>query len=101
MPIETRVYLTTIARHQARREGKEPPPYTQEEILEMRRSDIESVEGRGVEAQLRESIGWQSPEAQQALDKWEQEARRRLELAKDLLPERWCEVWGVDDQEEA
>ncbi len=99
VPIETRVYLTTIARRQARREGKELPSYTQEEILEMRRSDIESVEGRGVEAQLRESIGWQSPEAQQSLNEWEQEARRRLELAKDLSPERWGEVWGEDEEE--
>ena len=96
VPIETRVYLTTIARHQARAEGKEPPPYTQEEIEEMRRSDIESVEGRGTEAQLRESIGRQSSEAQQSLDEGEQEARRRLELAKDLPAERWGEVWGVD-----
>ncbi len=38
--IETHVYLTTIARQQARAEGKELPPYTQEEIEEMRRSDI-------------------------------------------------------------
>ncbi len=98
VPIETRVYLTTVARHQARKEGKEPPPYTQEEILEMRRSDIETVEGRGVEAQLRESIGWQSPEAQQSLNEWEQEAWRRLEKAKDLPPERWGEVWGVVDE---
>jgi hypothetical protein len=91
--------LTMIARHQARREGKEPPPYTQEEIEEMRRSDIETVEGRGVEAQLRESIGWQSLEAQQSLDKWEQKARRRVEKAKGLPPERWGEVWGVDEEE--
>ncbi len=61
--------------------------------------DIETVEGRGTEAQLRESIGWQSPEAQHSLNEWEQEARRRLELAKDLSPERWGEVWGVDEEE--
>ncbi len=65
----------------------------------MRRSDMESVEGRGVEAQLRESIGWQSPEAQQSLNEWEQEARRRVEKAKYLPPERWVEVWGVDEEE--
>ena len=68
-----------VERHQARIAGEDPPPYTPEEIEEMRRLDMESVEGRGVEAQLRESIGWQSPEAQQALDEWEQDARRRLE----------------------
>jgi hypothetical protein len=32
VPIETRLYLTTIARQQVRKEGKEPPPYSQEEI---------------------------------------------------------------------
>jgi hypothetical protein len=57
------------------------------------------VEGRDVETQLRESIGWQLPEAQQALDEWEQEARRRVEKAKELPPARWGEVWGVDDEE--
>jgi hypothetical protein len=98
VPIETRLYLTRIAGQQARKQGKEPPPYTQEEIEEMRRSDIQSAEWRGVEAQLRESIGWQSPEAQQALDEWEQEARRRVEKGKDLPPERWGEVWGVDEE---
>ncbi len=99
VPIGTRLYLTMLARSQARAEGKEPPEYSWEEIEEMRRSDIESVEGRGVEAQLRESIGWQSPEAQQRLDEWEQEARRRVEKAKYLPPERWVEVWGVDEEE--
>ena len=58
------------------------------------------MEGRGTEAQLRESIGWQSPEAQQALNEWEQEAWRRVEKGKDLPPEQWCVVWGVDDEEE-
>ena len=99
VPIGTRLYLTMVARHQARTEGNEPLPYTQEEIEEMRRSDIQSVEGRGVEAQLRESIGWQSPEAQQMLGEWEEEARKRVEKAKYLPPERWGEVWGVDEEE--
>jgi hypothetical protein len=87
-----------VERHQARIAGEEPPPYTQKEIEEMRRSDIESVEGWGVEAQLRESIGWQTQEAQQALDEWEREAQRRVQKAKDLHPERWGEVWGVDEE---
>ena len=99
VPVWTRVYLTTIARRQARAEGNEPPPYTQEEILEMRHSDIESVQGRGVVAQLRESIGWQSPEAQQMLNEGEEEARKRMEKGKDLPPERWGEVGGVDEEE--
>ena len=69
-------------------------------ILELRRQDLETVSSTGVEASLRDSIGWQSPEVQQSLDEWEQAARRKLELAKDLPPERWGEVWRVDDEEE-
>ncbi len=62
VPIETRVCLTMVARHRARAEGKEQPPYTQEKILELRRQDLETVSGTGVEASLRDSIGWQSPD---------------------------------------
>ena len=43
VPIGTCVYLRRVARHQARAESKEPPPYTQEEMEKMRRSDIETV----------------------------------------------------------
>jgi hypothetical protein len=92
--------LIPRACNNARAEGKEQPPYTQEKILELRRQDLEIVSGTGVEVSLRDSIGWQSPEVQQSLDEWEQAARRKLELAMDLSPERWCEVWGVDDEEE-
>ncbi len=99
MPIGTRLYLTTIARQQARRESKEPPPYAQEEIEERRRWDLETVAGNGAEASLRDSIAWQTPEAQQMLGEWEEDARRRVEKAKDLPPERWGEVWGVDEEE--
>lgn len=99
VPIGTRVYLTMVARCQARAEGKEPPPYSPEELEEMRRSGIETVQGKGIEASLRGSIGWQTPEAQQMLGEWEEDARKRVEKAKDLPPERWGEVWGVDEEE--
>lgn len=81
----------------ARREGREPPPYSQEEIEEMRRDDLEVAAGGGVVGWLREGGGWQSEEARAKLDGWEQDARRRLEQAESLPPERWCEVWGADD----
>jgi hypothetical protein len=68
VPIGIRLYLTMVTRCQARTEGKEPPEYSWEEILEMRRQDLETVAGNGAEASLRESTGWQSPEAQQRLD---------------------------------
>jgi hypothetical protein len=86
--IGTRVYLTVVARHQARAEGKEPPPYSQEEILELRRQDFETVAGNGAEASFRDSIGWQTPEAQHMLDVWEGDVRRRLAEAEGLPPGR-------------
>jgi hypothetical protein len=70
---------------------------TQEEVEEMRRDDLEIAAGGSVVGQLRESVGWHSEEGQAKLDGWEDDAHRRLEQAKNLPPERWCEVWGVDD----
>jgi hypothetical protein len=95
--LEVRVLLKAVARHQAREEGKEPPPYTQEEIEEMRRDDLEIAAGGGVVGWLREGAGWRSEEARTKLDEWEQDAYRRLEQAQNLPPERWSEVWGVGD----
>jgi hypothetical protein len=40
-----------------------------------------------------------TPEAQHMLDEWEGDARRRLERAEGLPPERWGEVWGSEDEE--
>jgi hypothetical protein len=57
-PPDVRVLLKAVERHQAREKGKEPPPYTQEEIEEMRRYDLEIAAGGGVVGQLRESVGW-------------------------------------------
>jgi hypothetical protein len=96
-PLELCVFLKVIARHQARGESKEPPPYTQEEIEEMRRDDLEIAAGGGVVGQLRESVGWQSEEGRAKLNEWEGDAHKRLEQAENLPPERWSEVWGVDD----
>jgi hypothetical protein len=96
-PPEVGVLLKAIARDQARREGKEPPPYTQEEIEEMRRDDMEIAAGGGVVGKLRASVGWRSEEARAKLNEWEEGAHKRLEQAENLPPERWSEVWGVDD----
>ena len=63
VPIATRLYLTMVACHRARIEGEEPLPYTQEEVEERRRQDLETASGKGAEAMLRCSIGWQTPEA--------------------------------------
>jgi hypothetical protein len=88
-----------VACHRARIEGEEPPEYSWEEILEMRRQDLETVAGNGAEASLRDSIGWQTPEAQRMLGEWQEDARRRVQKAEGLPPERWHEVWGSEDEE--
>ena len=96
LPMHLRIYCRAIERYHARVEGRESTAFTQEEIAAIRESDLETVAGGGVAAELRDVPGWQSPEAQQILDEWEDDARRRLEQAEDLPPERWCEVWGCD-----
>jgi hypothetical protein len=91
IPFEVLVYTKMCERYRARTEGKEPTEYSWEEIEEMRRQDLETISGKGAEASLRDSIGWQIPEAQQILDEWEEDARRRLAEAEGLPPERWGE----------
>ena len=99
-PIEFLVLTKSVERYQALRDGKEPPAYSREEVAALREWDLETVEGRGVEARLRDSLGWRTPGSQELLDEWEEDARRRLEAAEGLPPERWHEVGGVDDEEE-
>jgi hypothetical protein len=97
VPIEVSVHCKAVERYQALRNGKEPPAYSREEVAALREWYLETVEGRGVEARLRDSPGWRTPGSQALLDEWEEEARRRLEAAEGLPPERWHEVGGVDD----
>ncbi len=92
------VLCKTVERHHAGLRGEKPPPYSQEEIEELRRQDEETLAG-GLE-ELRRDPGWQTPEARELLASWEATAQNRLEAAKDLPPERWVEVWGVDDEDE-
>jgi hypothetical protein len=99
VPMEVSIYYKAVERHQALQEGKEPHPYSQEEIAELRRGDLEIVAGGGVVGECWNSKGWQSEEARELLAQWERGARRRVELGKDLPPDRWHEVWGADDDE--
>ena len=99
VPIEVRILTKAAARHHALEHGREPPPYTSEEIAELRRDDLEIVAGRGVVGECSHDKGWQSAEARELLASWESEAHRRVELGKDLPPERWHEVWGADENE--
>jgi hypothetical protein len=98
IPPEVLVVTKMTERYRVRAEGRDPPPYTREEIEERRQQDLETVEGHGTEAHYRIASGWQSSESQALLDFWERDARRRVEKAKDLSPERWGEVWGLDDE---
>ena len=95
--IEVRILAKAVERRQARNDGRESPPYAQEEIEQLRPYDLEIAAGDGMVAQFREAAGWQSEEAHKLLGNWEREAHRRLEQAKNLPPKRWYEVWGVDN----
>ena len=99
IPIEVRILTKAVARHHALEDGREPLPYTSEEIAELRRDDLEIVAGAGVVGECRNSKGWESAEARGLLALWEEDARRRVALGKDLPPERWHEVWGADENE--
>jgi len=44
------------------------------------------MSGNGVRASLCDSAGWQTPEAQQTLDEWQEGAHRQLEDAKNYPP---------------
>jgi hypothetical protein len=100
-PVEVLVHTKSVERYQALRDGKEPPAYFREEVEAIRQWDLETVAGKGVEARLRDSLGWRTPGSQELLDEWEEEARRRLEAAKGLPSEIWAEVWGANEEEGA
>jgi hypothetical protein len=100
VPVDVRVLTKAVARHQARENGEELPAYTQDELAALREEDLETVAGGGVVGHLRDSPVWRGPEECELLAAWESDARRRLEQAAELPPERWREVWGVDDRDE-
>ena len=99
IPIEVRILTKAVARHHALEDGRKPPPYTSEEIAELRKDDLEIVAGGGVVGACRAAKGWQSQEARELLADWTEDARRRVAAGKDLPPERWHEVWGRDENE--
>jgi hypothetical protein len=99
IPIEARVLMTAVARCHGLEDGKRPPRHAQEEIAHLRESDLEDAAGGGVVGQLRDSPGWQSEEARELLDSWEEGARRRLKSSEGLPPERWHEAYERDGDE--
>jgi hypothetical protein len=52
IPLVVRLVTKEVERSEARREGREPPPYTQEEIEEMRQNDLETIGGVGVASRM-------------------------------------------------
>ncbi|MCA1716267.1 MAG: hypothetical protein LC781_05175 [Actinobacteria bacterium] len=97
--IGLRVLCTAVERHRARAAGRPLPPYASEEVLHLREMDIEIAAGGGLVAALRESPGWQADEAQEVLDGWEHDARRRLARAEEL-GEEWARAYQEDDETE-
>jgi hypothetical protein len=64
----------------------------------MHEEDLELLVG-GLE-EWRATPGWQDPEAQGMLDRWEEDARCRVEQAEDLPRELWYRVYEAPDTEE-
>ena len=99
VPVAVRVLTKAVARHRALEDGREPSPYSQEEVEEMRRDDLGIVaDSGGVGGEFRESVGWQSKDARELLAGWERDARRRVEATAGLPPHRWGEVYGQDEE---
>jgi hypothetical protein len=90
IPPEVRQLFREVARE---REGRRVPRHTLSELEHLQREDLEEVSGRGMVADLRGDVSWQSHEAQDLLDEWEEGARERLARVDDLPPERWHEVY--------
>jgi hypothetical protein len=96
VPMYTRIYLKHIERHRARKEGHEPPPFTQEEIEYLYQEDLQEAAGEGTTAHYRASPGWQTEEAEALLDAWQKSAARRVELVEELGEEEWRDVYNKD-----
>jgi hypothetical protein len=75
------------------------PTYDREELEELLKEDRATVEGRGDVGDLRESPGWQDSEAQQRLDEWQEDARRRLAQVEEL-GDQWREAYEFDVNDE-
>lgn len=97
IPMEVRLLLKAVERHQARENDEEPPPYTQAELEEMHRDDLAEAAGGGMVGLLRDSAGWTSSESLEILDAWEEGARQRLERVGGGEP---LEVVYDDDEGE-
>jgi hypothetical protein len=80
--------MKASARHQAAEEGKPLPPWSERELLELYRDDLELVNGHGVIELYRTAPGWQDRGqeggGQEMLDEWEQDARKRLALVDEI-----------------
>lgn len=59
-------------------------PTEEEEACEDRGYCEEGGKGGGIVGEYRAGPGWKTPEALQALDEWQAEAGRRVELAEHL-----------------
>lgn len=75
-----------IERLRAAEEGRELPPYTQEELQLLYKEDLEEASEGGLVSQLRADHGWQAKGDQELLDWWLESARERVELVKSGTP---------------
>lgn len=76
IPPEVDVLLALHQRSQARQDGKLVPPFSEAQLEELYRQDLELI---GPEMEWwRTTPGWTNEESQHLLDEWEEGARARL-----------------------
>lgn len=76
LPPEVDVLLALLRRSQARRDGITVPPFSDAQLEELYRQDVE-LTGPNME-EWRTTPGWTAEESQRLLDEWEEGALRRL-----------------------
>ncbi len=76
LPPEVGVLLALLRRSQARQDGNPVPPFTDAQLGELYRQDVE-LTGPSME-KWRATPGWTDEESQQLLDEWEEGAYERL-----------------------
>ena len=86
VPLYSRAYLKFVNRLQAVAEGKEPPPFEDDELEYYYQADLEQVAGFG--PMRRDTPGWRSPDAQAMIDAWELQALARVQAHADGVPLR-------------
>jgi hypothetical protein len=95
VPVEVRAHMTHLERCQALEAFLEPPDYKEDELQHLYREDLFDAAGEGTIAHYRDAAGWQTEEARNTLDLWQNQAKQRVGLVEEL-GEDWRDVYNHD-----